>query len=149
MAPGRNLQCRLLYRRYTEMVTANFSINWIRTTASFRKKRPAITRRIVVIFKKTRHERHRWTDCHYICLLFSGFPNVSHIREVFCQQLWNFSKAWVDWLPYICLLWFLKCLQVFFFCQQLWNFGCIANFDMTILLMGFISLVDDIKFYAN
>ena len=75
-------------------------------------------------------ERLGWTDCHTF---------VSYLYD---------SKAWVDWLPYICLL-FSGFSNVYHF-TCVWptalKLGCITNSDMLFLVMGFNSLVDKIKF---
>ena len=48
------------------------------------------------------------------------------------------SQAWVDGLPY----------HTYFAC--VWptalKLGCVTNFDMLFLVMGFISLIDEIQF---
>ena len=58
------------------------------------------------------------------------------------------SQAWVDWLPYNCLL--FSCFSNVYHFTCVWptalKLGCIANFDMLFLVMGFISLVDEIQF---
>ena len=58
------------------------------------------------------------------------------------------SQAWVDWLPYICLL-FSGFSNVYHF-ACVWptalKLGCITNFDMLFFVVGFISLVDEIQF---
>ena len=58
------------------------------------------------------------------------------------------SRAWVDWLPYICLL-FSFFFNVYHFacvCCTALKLGCITNFEVLFLVMGLISLVDEIQF---
>ena len=59
------------------------------------------------------------------------------------------SQAWIDWFyAYICFL-FVLFLNVYH-SACVWptalKLGCITNFDMLFLVMGFISLVDEIQF---
>ena len=58
------------------------------------------------------------------------------------------SQAWVDPLPYICLLFsgFSNVCQSAAFWPTDLKLGCITNFDMLFLMMGLISLVDEIQF---
>ena len=59
------------------------------------------------------------------------------------------SQAWVDWLPYICLL-FSGFSNVCHFTGCIWptalKLGCITNVDMLFLTMGFICLSYENKF---
>ena len=58
------------------------------------------------------------------------------------------GQAWVDPLPYICLL--FSSFSNVFHSACAWptalKLGCITNFDMLFLMMGFISLVNEIQF---
>ena len=59
------------------------------------------------------------------------------------------SQAWVDpQLPYICLLFsgFSSVCHSAVFWPTALKLGCITNFDMLSLVMGFISLVNEIQF---
>ena len=58
------------------------------------------------------------------------------------------SQAWVDPLPYICLLFsgFSNVCHSAAFWPTTLKLGCITNFDMLSLVMGFISLVNEIHF---
>ena len=80
-----------------------------------------------------------------------------HTTQIDCSidlmQIWQLliSINWISshaWLPYICL-WFSFFSNVYHFACH-WptalKFGCITNFDMLFLVMGFISLVDEIQF---
>ena len=57
-------------------------------------------------------------------------------------------QAWIDWLTYICLL-FSGFSNVYHF-TCVWptalKLGCITNFAMLLLVIGFIYLVDEIQF---
>ena len=58
------------------------------------------------------------------------------------------SLAWVDPLPYICLLFSFfsdVCHSAAFWPRAL-KLGCITNLDMLFLVMGLISLVNEIQF---
>ena len=57
--------------------------------------------------------------------------------------------GWLDPLPYICLLFsgFSNICHSAAFWPTALKLGCITNFDMLSLVMGFISLVNEI--YAN
>ena len=58
------------------------------------------------------------------------------------------SQAWVDPLPYICLLFsgFSNACHFAAFWPTDLKLGCITNFDILSLVMGLISLVNEIQF---
>ena len=58
------------------------------------------------------------------------------------------SQAWVDPPPYICLLFsgFSNVRHSAAFWPTSLKLGCITNFDMLSLMMGFTSLVNEIQF---
>ena len=53
-----------------------------------------------------------------------------------------------DWQPYICLLFsgFSNVCHYAAFWPTALKLDCITNFDMLFLVMGFISLIDEIQF---
>ena len=52
------------------------------------------------------------------------------------------------WLPYICLL--FSCFSNVYHSARVWptalKLGCLTNLDTLFLVMGFISLIDEIQF---
>ena len=95
------------------------------------------------------YDSKAWVDwLSYICLLFVMTVRLGWTdSHTFVSYLYD-SKAWVDWVPYICLL----LLGLSNICNSVCVlptfliFGCIINFDMLFLVMGFISFAHEFWF---
>ena len=95
-----------------------------------------------------------WHHCHlgglttiYLSLICMTVRIGWTDYHTFVSYLYD-SKAWVDWLPYICLLFsgFSNVYHSVRVSPTALELGCVTNLDMLFLVMEFISLVNEIQF---